>query len=469
MIKTHFVISCILISSLLFGQQGNYKYNQYGNRSILLTGNVTGSVTDIGLTYYNPARLSLIENNGFAFNARAYQYNQINIDPLITDGDPVSRGTFTGVPSLVGGTFSLFNQRFAYVFLSKYRVNRDIFSTYSQLNNRILDEFPDAEAYLLKTSVANDIRDDWYGLSWAKKLNDKLSLGISLFGSYYKYRGIRAYSQDFQFTSEQVSSEQFQYSFDQRSYGFHVKIGADYRFEKVDLGININLPYLEVASSGSYGLSLVKAGTQDNTDLLYDFESESITARRRVPYGVSVGAGVKLGRSRIHLNLDFMSSLAEYSRLDIPELDINGQPVEVIFNEKRRFVANFGIGGELYIEENFSALFGFSTDFDSLGGETNYFDLETTNADELSAGTNYFHLSGGVNWKFKWASLIFGLTYTRGTNSISISDNDFIEPPEIGVADNSKITASRVQFVIGFEIPFIQGVTSTNNNRVNLN
>ncbi|WP_115462686.1 hypothetical protein [Winogradskyella aurantiaca] len=469
MIKLFFRICWFFLIFIAYGQQGNYKYNQYGNRSILLTGNVTGSVTDIGLTYYNPARLSLIENNGFAFNARAFQYNQLNIDPLITDGDPVNRGTFTGVPSLLGGTFSLFDQRFAYVFLAKYRVNRDISSTYSQLNDRILDEFPDAEAYLLKTSVGNDIRDDWYGLSWANKLNDDLSIGISLFGSYYKYRGIRSYSQDFQFTTEQVSSEQFQYSFDQRSYGFHVKIGADYRFEKVDIGININLPYLEVASSGSYGLSLVKAGTQDNSDLLFDFESENIKARRRIPYGISAGAGIKLGRSRLHLNLDFMSSLSEYSRLDIPQLEINGQPTDVIFNEKRRFVTNFGVGGELYIEENFSALFGFSTDFDSLGGETNYFDLVTTNADELSAGTNYIHLSGGVDWKFKWASLIFGLTYTRGTNSISISDNDFIEPPNTGVADNSKITSSRIQFVIGFEIPFIKGMSSTNNNRVNIN
>ena len=59
--KKH-ILLCIFIfsTSAVLGQQGNYKYNNYGNRSIILSGNVTGSVTDMGLTYYNPARLKRI-------------------------------------------------------------------------------------------------------------------------------------------------------------------------------------------------------------------------------------------------------------------------------------------------------------------------------------------------------------------------------------------------------------------------
>ena len=50
--------------------QTNYKYENFGNRSILLNGNVTGSVDDLGATYYNPARLALIEDPVFAINAK---------------------------------------------------------------------------------------------------------------------------------------------------------------------------------------------------------------------------------------------------------------------------------------------------------------------------------------------------------------------------------------------------------------
>ena len=45
--------------------QTNYKYENFGNRSILLNGNVTGSVDDLGATYYNPARLALVEDPVF--------------------------------------------------------------------------------------------------------------------------------------------------------------------------------------------------------------------------------------------------------------------------------------------------------------------------------------------------------------------------------------------------------------------
>ena len=63
-----FFFSCFVI----YGQR-NYKFENFGNRSILLNGNVTGSVNDLGATYYNPARLALIEDPVFAINAKIYQ------------------------------------------------------------------------------------------------------------------------------------------------------------------------------------------------------------------------------------------------------------------------------------------------------------------------------------------------------------------------------------------------------------
>ena len=70
-----------------YAQQGKYKFNNFGNRSILLSGNVTGSVTDIGLTYYNPSRLTEVENTGFAFNARAYQLSSLKLSNVFVKSD----------------------------------------------------------------------------------------------------------------------------------------------------------------------------------------------------------------------------------------------------------------------------------------------------------------------------------------------------------------------------------------------
>lgn len=449
-----------------FGQQGNYKYNNYGNRSILLTGNVTGSVSDIGLIYYNPARLSSIESSGFAFNARAYQYNTIKIDPFITDGDPLTRESFTGVPSIIGGTFKLFDERFAYVFISKYRYSKTLTTNYKRLNEQTLENFPEAEALSLATSLGNDIRDDWYGLSWAHKFDNEVSIGISLFGAYYKYSGLRTGNRTFQYDSDRVSTGLNQYSFDQRSYGLHMKIGAEYTIDNVDIGLNIHLPYLEVFGSGKYSLRQTNAGSIENDDKFYDYNFKDLNTDRKIPFGVSVGTGISVQKSRIHLNIDYRAGLNEYQRMDLPLVDLGEEDLtEITFNEKRKTVVNFGIGGEVFITEKLQSFFGISTDFNSLGGETEFFDFQTSNADELNAGMDYYHISGGVDWEMKWGNIILGLTYSRGSNTISFSNNNETTDLIIDVNNSTKVLSQRLQLIVGFEIPFLdRGMKNLINN-----
>ena len=87
-----FIMLLFFVSS--YAQQGNYKFNNFGNRSILLSGNVTGSVTDIGLTYYNPSRLTEVENTGFAFNARAYQLSSLKLSNVFVEESTISSTNF---------------------------------------------------------------------------------------------------------------------------------------------------------------------------------------------------------------------------------------------------------------------------------------------------------------------------------------------------------------------------------------
>jgi hypothetical protein len=423
---------------------------------MLLAGNVTGSVSDIALTYYNPAKLSDIEINGFAFNARAYQLNSLKIDPLIADGNPISRTTFTGVPSLVGGTFSLFDERFAYVYLSKLRINNNLSTSYEELNESILQQFPLAESLALRDALSNDIKEDWYGLSWATQINEDLSLGISAFGVYYKYRGVRSANKTFQYEPDRVTTDLLQYNFEQQSYGLNLKVGASYTIDNVEIGLNATLPYLQVFGSGKYGINLVSAGTIGGNDRYYDYNFRDLTSKRKLPFGVSAGAGIKLNKSRIHLNVDYMNALGEYERLEIPEVDLGTDlPSDIKFNEKRSAVVNIGVGGELFIKENFKVFFGISTDFDSLDEGDGFFDLSTENADEFSAGTDYYHLSGGVDWTLKWANLILGLTYSRGTNGIGINSEIGREEPFIEAPTSTDLVSQRLQLVLGLEIPFL--------------
>ena len=104
--------------------QGYYNQENFGNRSLLLGGNVTGSVNDLGLTYYNPARIALIENPVFSINAKAYQISSINFKNVFGRDSKISDSRFEGVPSLKSGTYNMKKwekHHFAYAFLSKQR------------------------------------------------------------------------------------------------------------------------------------------------------------------------------------------------------------------------------------------------------------------------------------------------------------------------------------------------------------
>ncbi|MEM1001693.1 MAG: hypothetical protein AAGH46_03485, partial [Bacteroidota bacterium] len=120
------------------------------------------------------------------------------------------------------------------------------------------------------------------------------------------------------------------------------------------------------------------------------------------------------------------------------------------------------------IKETFKVFFGFSTDFDSLQDETNFFDFKTRNADEMSAGSNYYHFSGGVDWTLNWANLILGLTYSRSANDISIDSSNIIQEPMINRTTTTQVLARRLQLVLGLEIPFLDSSMKSVRERVNI-
>src|SRR5210317_1111074 len=112
----------LLLTPLFVLSQGYYNSENFGNRSLLLNGNVTGSVDDLGLTYYNPARIALIDEPAFSINAKAYQVTSLSLKNVFGRDNKLSDSRFQGVPSLLAGTFKIDKwekHHFAYAFLSR--------------------------------------------------------------------------------------------------------------------------------------------------------------------------------------------------------------------------------------------------------------------------------------------------------------------------------------------------------------
>jgi len=452
----YFILFLIFFYLKSNSQQGNYKFNNFGNKSILLSGNVTGSVEDLGVTYYNPSRLVFLENTSFAFNAKAFQINSIKLSNIDGEASKVRNTDFDGVPGMAGGTFKLFNERFAYSFISKSRLNIDLNYSTTTPQSKIMESFIDLTAYKATINLRTKINDDWFGLTWAKQLNEKISLGVSLFGSIYTYDGQSDLNYTIQYEDNSTAFMQYITGFSQDSYGLLIKIGGNYHFQKLDVGININLPYLEVYKKAHFNYNYVIAGIGNEIDQFYDYDLTNLSSTRKEPLGISIGSGVPIGKSKLHFNIDYISGLSNYQRIEIPDIDTGkDQLTSVFFEEKRKDVFNFGAGAELYLNEKFTTIVGLSTDFSAFGSNANIFDLSSRDPKDVNVGEDFFHWSIGVDWNLKWASFVLGTTYTSGSSTFQNPLNISKSGINFNDTATSKIDYNRWQFVIGIEIPLL--------------
>jgi hypothetical protein len=438
-----------------YAQQGNYKFDNFGNRSILLSGNVTGSVSDLGLTYYNPSFLAEVENVGFSLNARGYQLINYELDGVLDENIQLSNTSFNGTSAMAGGVFNLFGTRFAYAYLTKSNYNTDLDYSSYYLNDDILTLFPDAESHNAKIGLTSRVKDDWTGLSWAHKITEDFSLGISAFASIFSFRSGSSISHTILSTNDDVAFYQNTISFKQKSYGLFLKIGANYHFPKFDIGVNINLPYLEVYSDGAFTYSEVLAGVPGYNKFV-DNSFNDLKANRKEPLGISIGAGIPINKNKLHLNMDYVSGLGKYDRLTIPNIDTGeGALTPVNFDEKRQAVYNFGLGLELFLTEQLKGYGGFSTDFNAFEDSANIFNLSIEENKDATVGENFYHMSLGVDWKLKWASIIAGFTYTSSSGSFANPYSIDAEGFDIDNNLNSKLRYTRWQFVVGIDIPIL--------------
>lgn len=454
--KLNILVFLILFISICNAQQGNYKFNNFGNTSMLLSGNVTGSVNDLGVVYYNPARLTEVKNTTIAYNARAFQLTSIKFENFLGDDSKVKSSNFNGRPALVGGTFQLFNNRFAYSYINKAKIDNVLRNRTDVVTDAILDIYPDAEKYGFNVLLRTELKDDWFGLTWAKKVNEKFSLGATLFGSIYKYKGGSELSHVIQSSDNSVTLYENITGFEQQSYGLLVKIGANYHFPKFDLGLNVNLPYLEVYNKGKFEFAKVIAGVNEPSDQFYNYLFKGLSSQRKEPLGISLGVGVPFQEDKLHVNIDYTKGLSEYDRIKIPNIETSpGVITPVLFEESRKNVFNFGAGYEWYVNEKITSFFGISTDFNAFIKNANIFDLSSDGTRDVNIGEDFMHYSAGIDLKLPWISLFLGTTFTNGSTKFMTPNNLTLSVIDYSDYTTTNIKYNRWQFVTGIEVPFL--------------
>ncbi len=445
----------ILFNHLGLVGQGYYNQENFGNRSILLSGNVTGSVDDLGLTYYNPARIALVEAPVFSINAQAYQISSAKVENAFGNDDKLSDSRFEGVPSLVAGTFEIEkwkNHHFAYAFLSKKRSRLNLNLSKELDADGVIGDIEEIDRFVADFKLDNKETDEWFGISWGTKLRDNLSIGVSTFVSIYNYGvvyDLRFAAEDDVFGVDLFNNE---IKIGQSSYGVFWKVGLAWKLEKLDLGLNVDLPYLEVLGDGSFRYQRFLSGVEpENEDFQY-YDFEDLETTRKEPLGISIGLGLPIKKHKLHFKADWHAGLSEYDRIVIPAVEEDG--VSFALKEELRSVINFGIGAEIYLNEGLNLYGSFSTDFSPIISSANIFDLVGDEDKEANFDADYMHYGFGFNIKLKKVKLVVGTT--RSTASGNFSEP--IRYPNPGVElpvndDYSRIKVIRWRFIIGLEIP----------------
>ena len=435
--------------------QRGYEYENFGNRSVLLNGNVTGSVNDLGAVYYNPARLALIPNPGFLIQGKFYELSNTKVIDLIPE-QQVKNSNFTGLPGMIAGKFDFLGTSFYYSSLARNRVDFSIGYNSGVIPsmNSETTPFEEGAFFNLATTVNNKLRDDWFGLTWAYKVKDGFALGATVFASAYNYKG----GESVRLTQEEINGDVNIYesnlNFSQSSYGLYFKIAAAWIFEHWELGVNVDFPYLEVFGDSNFDYDEILATGNTLDDFFILEQLKDLESNQKTPLSINVGAGIPWKKHKLHVNLSWYAPLDTYDRITIPELGgATGEQAALLFQEKRRSIVNFGAGAELYIARRISSYLSFSTDFSPLKEADEVVGTEDgIGLSNLLAFDNY-HFGGGFNFKVKDIDVVIGAISTIGSQEfLSVRDR----PIDPVVPENNTFTIKTVRwrFLLGLNINF---------------
>ena len=452
-----FFVAVLLITHTgIHAQEGNYKFENFGNQSVLLNGSVTGSVADLGLTYYNPARLGLIENPSFTIGGKAYEWSRYYFSDVLETDKDLSANQFGGLPATLAGTFSfkkLPGHKFAYSILSKQRSDIRLRYDSGLIPVPDDDEVIRNKEGLTELNFRDRIRDDWFGVTWAYPFSDTFSVGASIFASSYLNDG----RGDILINQKQENNQVITYTnrvdFRQRTYGGQIRIGAAWKIAEIEMGINVGLPVFTVYKSASLNYQESLAGASGDLDFIIQQDYGDLESSRKTATSISYGVGFPWKAHKIHLNLDWHAGISSYDRIEIPEEAIayfGRNP----FRETLKSVVNFSAGGEFYVSPSINIIGSFSTDFSAAEESINLFDFINQSTDDINLLDDLWHFAVGVDLNRPWGNIVLGTSYARSGSEVGTAPDipgPGIEPRNI----STSINYERWRFIIGFEIPLI--------------
>ena len=291
----------------LFGQDGHYWTQHYGTRSILLSNSAIGGVDDLGAVYYNPGRLSLIENPAFLLNVNVYEVSRVKFDDAVGEGASRSKATFGSIPSFVAGTFKikkLKGHQFAYSLLQRQNINLD-FSFRDETFGDVLENFPGEEYFGANVRFDGRAKEEWYSITWSYPIKDNLSIGVTTTGTRYTAnKGVLIELQALA-ESGKVAQYQFDRNYSLNHYAFMWNLGIAGVASKFKWGLTMKTPSIGIGGKGRYNYEEFFSGIEGvskTQDRFTTSRQNDLKVTYNRPLAIGGGLSVPINNSEIHLS-----------------------------------------------------------------------------------------------------------------------------------------------------------------------
>lgn len=453
----------------LLAQDGHYWSEDYGNKSMLLSGTVNASVNDLGAVFYNPGRLGQIENPAFVISAKVYEWSTIKVEDGVAQGVDLKKNKFGGAPSLVAGTFTvpfLKKHKFAYSFLTRQRTQADFFIR-EEKEGDIIEAIPGNEIFNGKLSYDTDFREEWIGLTWAPPIGKKLSFGLSSFYSSVNKSVSLALDMKALDENNQVASLSIDRQYSYGTDGLIWKMGLAWDLYPVRLGMTVTTPKVNISGKGSslneaFLIGVDTTGDGYNDDLYLFNIQEDLKSAYHSPWAIGLGVGFHFKRAIIHLSAEWYDKVALYDIIETRPFMVQSTGEELRFKlmDKLDPVINFGIGVELNLNEKSSFYTSFATNYSGVTSNIVRFVENKQEAFNSTFQADFLKFGGGFVLNTRWAEVTLGATYTGATQDFErpINFPDEGDEPIFESSATSTLKFTQWRIILGFSFPFVDQV-----------
>ena len=321
-----FLTILLLNSILVSGQDDHYWTQQFGATSTAMGGAVVGGVRDNTAVFYNPGALGFIENSNLSVDANLYKLDKI----VILDGGgkdvKLKSSQFSIYPQIVSGLVNLVKSKrfnFGYAVLTR---NYSNILMNTRFTERDLASNPDpGSEFVGAFDYTNQLNEQWFGACFSYKVNQKHSIGLSVFGNYrgQNYSLTNFYRQiTYQDSVAWFSTYNVDENLKYKTFMMTAKVGWAFETGRWRLGLTLTAPSILLYGKGDIQreVSLYSASEKPGDTAVSFIILDRKTSVKTVyhhPFSLAAGVEYHAPKTSLAISAEYFTAINSYYMIHV--------------------------------------------------------------------------------------------------------------------------------------------------------